>query len=154
MPTQASWGSGFLRCGHRGWGSQRRLCWKQSIGPGPLQACQGLSGLGRTWLEVWARLPKEAGPAGGVGHCSGGSALFMPLNSGASAPWWPGLPPQTFLAVEPFPPAASVCLLTANSCPLPGSTLQTLLSSTQPSSAPGDTQFRLGCTGLQHGLCI
>lgn len=42
-------------------------------------------------------------------------------------------------------------LLHSNSCPLPGSALQTPLSSTQPCSVPGDTQLRLECAGEQHG---
>ena len=112
-------------------------------------------------FEGWASLlrcaplplPKETGPADGEGHNSGGPALCVPLNHGTPLPWLPEPPPPTFLAMEPLPPAATDHLLTANSHPLPGSTLQTPLSCTQPSSPPGGTQPRLGCAGPWQVPC-
>ena len=112
--------------------------------------------VGEPWFSGWASLlrhaqltlPKEASPTGGKGHSNGSPAFYTPLNNCISPPWWPGLPLQTFLAVEPFPPASSGCLLTTNRYLLPGSTIQTPLSSTQPSYTP----LRLGCAGLWHRL--
>ena len=46
--------------------------------------------------------------------------------------WCPGLPLQAFPVVELLTPVPSGCLFIANSCCLPGSTLQTLLPSNQP----------------------
>lgn len=107
----------------------------------PQQACQGLSRLGRPWLEGSASLPyltqprllgrrvlpsppEEAGLAGRERFCSGGPTLHVPLNSGALVPLWPKtLPPPTPQAIP-------------NCCPLPGSTPQIPLCSTQPSFPP------------------
>lgn len=112
-------------------------------------------------FEGWASLlrcvplplPKETGPADEEGHHSGGPALCVPLSNGTRLPWFPGPPPPTFLAMEPLPRAAPDRLLTANSHPLPESTLQTPLSCTQPSSPPGGTQPRLGCAGPWQVPC-
>lgn len=76
--------------------------------------------------------------------------------------WWPCLQQlrPTFLVAwasstnlpgcGTLPPATPGHLPTSHSGPLPGSTLQTPLSSTQPFSPPGDTQPRLGCVGAWH----
>ena len=53
-------------------------------------------------------------------------------------PW----PSETFPVVELLTPFPSGCLFTTNSCLFPGSALQTLIFSIQPSSAPGDIQSR------------
>ena len=84
--------------------------------------------------------------------------------------WWPcplhttqqwclasvvvGASSTNFLSCGALTRVPSDCLFTANSCPLPGSTFQTPLSSTQPPSATGDTQPRLRCAGLQLRLCV
>ena len=105
-------------------------------------------------LEGWVSLlscappplPKEAGLVGRDWCCNGSPALCTPLNNGTPLPWWSGPHPPKFLAMEPSLP-------TAHSSPLPGSTFQTPLAGTQPSSPPKDTQPRLGCPGLPQGPC-
>ena len=57
-------------------------------------------------------------------------------------------PPPILPAVKPLLLTAPGSFLTNNSCPLPGSTLQTPLSSTQPPSSPGNTQI---CAGRYWG---
>ena len=57
--------------------------------------------------------------------------------------------------MELLTPVPSGCLFTANSCPVPGSALQTPLPSTQPHSTPVDTRGdTLGFAGLQHRPCV
>ena len=89
-------------------------------------------------------------PEGGEGVCNGSLAPYVPLNNDALLLWCSRLFLQTFPLVELLTSVPLGCLFTANSCPLPGSTLQTLFSSTQPPSATGDTQLRLGCTRLRY----
>ena len=91
---------------------------------------------------------------GGEGGCNGGPVPCMSLTNGTLFLWWPSLLPQNFPVVELLSPVTSGCLFTANSCPLPWSTLQLPLSSTQLPSATGDTHLRLGCTGLWHIPCV
>ena len=63
-------------------------------------------------------------------------------------------PPPILPAVKPLLLTAPGSFLTNNSCPLPGSTLQTPLSSTQPPSSPGNTQIWLGHSKLWHIPCM
>ena len=62
--------------------------------------------------------------------------------------------PHTFPVVMPFAPAPSGCFFTAKSCPLPGSALQTPLSSTRLPFTTGDSRFRLECTELPYRSCM
>ena len=77
------------------------------------------------WLEQ-ASLPGpvsllEAAEAGARGWGEGlpwwhltGELLFMPLNRGASLPWWPGLLLKTLLVAACHTPSPPACLRTAN----------------------------------------
>ena len=97
-------------------------------------------------------MPKK--PAGGGRGYNGGCAPCTPLNKDALLLWCPWLFLQTFPFVELLTPVPSGCLFTANSCPLPGSALQTPLSSTQPPFTTGDSQLRLECTELRCRPCL
>ena len=89
-------------------------------------------------------------PAGGEGGYIDSPVPCMLLNNDALLLWCPGIFPQTFLVGELLTPVPSGCLFTDNSCPLPGSTFQTSLSSIPPTSTIGDTQLRLECAGWQY----
>ena len=87
-------------------------------------------------------------PEGGERACNGSSAPSTPLNNDALFLWCPGLFPQSFPVVELLTPVPSGCLFTANWSPLPGSTLQTPLSSTQPPFTTGNLQLSQECSEL------
>ena len=76
-------------------------------------------------------MPMEAAASGGEGGCNVGPTSCAPLSNDTLLLWCPRLPLQTFLVVELLTPSPSG-FFTANSCPLPGSSLQTSLSSTLP----------------------
>ena len=90
---------------------------------------------------------------GREGGYDGGSTPCMPLDSDTLL-WCLRLFPQTFLIVVPLAPVSSGCLFTAKSCTLPGSALETTLSSTQLPFATGDSEFRLECAELWCRSCV
>ena len=141
-------GASMARGGFVGDGAQAHWSLHRgSFGRGGAQVHWGLHRRRSLWLEVWVSLlrqmslllPAEAGAGGWRSGLQWQPSLCTPLNNGALFLRWSGLLLQTFLVVELLSPIPSVCLFTANSCPLPGSTLQAPLSSTQPPSTPGDT---------------
>ena len=98
-------------------------------------------------------LRKPEKPAGGERGCNGGPAPCASLDNDALLLWCPGLFLQIFPGVSSLLLSLQGCLFTANSCPLPRSTLQTPFSSPRPPSTTGDSQLRLGCAELRRSPC-
>ena len=100
--------------------------------------------------------PSQCPPklVGGERDYNGGSTPFVPLSNGILLLWCPRLFLQTLPIVELLTPVPSGCLFTANSCSLPGSMLQTPLSSTQPPFATGDSQLWLECAEQRCRPCV
>ena len=90
---------------------------------------------------------------GGEGVYKGSSAPCTMLDYDVLL-WCLKLFPQTFPVVVPIASAPSGCLFIAKSCPLPGSALQTTLSSTQLLFATGDSLFRVECSELRCRSCM
>ena len=76
---------------------------------------------------------------GGERGYNGSSAPCTPLENDTFLLWCPRFFLQTFPVVQLLTLVPSGYLFTANSCPLPGSVLQTPISSTQPPFATGDS---------------
>lgn len=160
QPEEALVGAG-LRTGthaaHRGFGGGRSHAWDlrgqrrpwrgAGLRPGTLAGLPGLEGWASLLRCVPPPLPKEGGQQGAPQRwpCSLHATQHRCPTSLVAQ-----VPPQPS-GHGTFPPATPGHLLTANSYPLPGSTLQNLLSGTQLPSPLGGTQPRPECAGPQPG---